>query len=187
MSPLSRDRCRASQPEPTTQGLLRFRGGALRGGQGDIYPWESCGVCVPDPGCRRSRCGPSPSCEASSSRSCTRPSSVEALLNRVSIAWPISASRRYKIPDGKPPNKFALGERCMGRKYALKVSSACAARCYRPDQWGWTPRVRAECCCDAPRRLGPALEMLSRSRVERPLQIAVSAHTYPSDMISVEK
>ena len=29
--------------------------------------------------------------------------------------------RTYKIPDGKPPNKFALDERCMGAKYAHKV------------------------------------------------------------------
>lgn len=33
--------------------------------------------------------------------------------------------RSYKIPDGKPPNKFALDERCMGRKYALKVVAEC--------------------------------------------------------------
>ncbi len=29
--------------------------------------------------------------------------------------------RTYKTPDGKPPNKFALDERCMGAKYAHKV------------------------------------------------------------------
>ncbi|CAH0364469.1 unnamed protein product [Pelagomonas calceolata] len=29
--------------------------------------------------------------------------------------------RTYKIPDGKPPNKFALDEKCMGAKYAHKV------------------------------------------------------------------
>lgn len=29
--------------------------------------------------------------------------------------------RTYKIPDGKPPNTFALGERCMPRAYALEV------------------------------------------------------------------
>ncbi|CAM9810429.1 unnamed protein product [Discosporangium mesarthrocarpum] len=29
--------------------------------------------------------------------------------------------RTYKIPDGKPPNEFALDERCMGRSYAMKV------------------------------------------------------------------
>ena len=28
---------------------------------------------------------------------------------------------RYKVPDGKPLNKFALDERCMGRSYAMKV------------------------------------------------------------------
>ena len=29
--------------------------------------------------------------------------------------------RTYKIPDGKPPNKFALEERCMPRAYAHGV------------------------------------------------------------------
>ena len=29
--------------------------------------------------------------------------------------------RTYKIPDGKPPNKFALGEECKGATYAHKV------------------------------------------------------------------
>ena len=29
--------------------------------------------------------------------------------------------RTYKIPDGKPPNKFALDERCMPRAYAHGV------------------------------------------------------------------
>ena len=29
--------------------------------------------------------------------------------------------RTYKIPDGKPPNKFALGEECKGAAYAHKV------------------------------------------------------------------
>jgi len=29
--------------------------------------------------------------------------------------------RTYKIPDGKPPNEFALGERFMDRAYALSV------------------------------------------------------------------
>ena len=29
--------------------------------------------------------------------------------------------RTYKIPDGKPPNKFALDERCMDAAYAHKV------------------------------------------------------------------
>ncbi|CAM9203488.1 unnamed protein product, partial [Phaeothamnion confervicola] len=33
--------------------------------------------------------------------------------------------RTYKIPDGKPPNEFALGERCMGHRYAMKVVSEC--------------------------------------------------------------
>lgn len=32
---------------------------------------------------------------------------------------------RYKIPDGKPANKFALNEQCMGRKYAMKVVEEC--------------------------------------------------------------
>lgn len=31
---------------------------------------------------------------------------------------------RYKIPDGKPENKFALDEQCMGRTYAMKVRNA---------------------------------------------------------------
>jgi hypothetical protein len=29
--------------------------------------------------------------------------------------------RTYKIPDGKPPNEFALGEQFMNRAYALGV------------------------------------------------------------------
>ena len=29
--------------------------------------------------------------------------------------------RTYKIPDGKPPNVFALGEKFMPRAYALSV------------------------------------------------------------------
>lgn len=29
------------------------------------------------------------------------------------------------MPDGKPENKFALDERCMGRSYAMKVVSEC--------------------------------------------------------------
>merc|ERR1711988_51189 len=29
--------------------------------------------------------------------------------------------RTYKIPDGKPPNVFGLGEKFMGRDYALNV------------------------------------------------------------------
>ena len=29
--------------------------------------------------------------------------------------------RTYKIPDGKPPNVFGLGERCMPRAYAMNV------------------------------------------------------------------
>jgi len=29
--------------------------------------------------------------------------------------------RTYKIPDGKPPNKFALGEKCMSAEYAYGV------------------------------------------------------------------
>lgn len=33
--------------------------------------------------------------------------------------------RSYKIPDGKPPNKFALDEQCMGRNYAMKVVAEC--------------------------------------------------------------
>ncbi|CAN0292757.1 unnamed protein product [Ectocarpus sp. 6 AP-2014] len=33
--------------------------------------------------------------------------------------------RTYKVPDGKPENKFALDERCMGRSYAMKVVSEC--------------------------------------------------------------
>lgn len=32
---------------------------------------------------------------------------------------------RYKVPDGKPENKFALDEKCMGRQYAMKVVSEC--------------------------------------------------------------
>ena len=31
----------------------------------------------------------------------------------------------YKVPDGKPENKFALEEKCMGRSYAMKVVSEC--------------------------------------------------------------
>lgn len=33
--------------------------------------------------------------------------------------------RTYKVPDGKPLNKFALDEKCMGRSYAMKVVSEC--------------------------------------------------------------
>ncbi|KAG5179119.1 inorganic pyrophosphatase [Tribonema minus] len=33
--------------------------------------------------------------------------------------------RTYKIPDGKPPNVFGLGERCMPRTYAMKVINEC--------------------------------------------------------------
>ncbi|CAN0161443.1 unnamed protein product, partial [Hapterophycus canaliculatus] len=33
--------------------------------------------------------------------------------------------RTYKVPDGKPENKFALDEQCMGRSYAMKVVSEC--------------------------------------------------------------
>lgn len=33
--------------------------------------------------------------------------------------------RSYKVPDGKPENKFALDEKCMGRTYAMKVVSEC--------------------------------------------------------------
>ncbi|CAM9806069.1 unnamed protein product [Chrysoparadoxa australica] len=33
--------------------------------------------------------------------------------------------RTYKIGDGKPPNKFALDEVCMPRKFAMKVVSEC--------------------------------------------------------------
>ena len=29
--------------------------------------------------------------------------------------------RTYKIPDGKPPNEFALNEECMGADYAMQV------------------------------------------------------------------
>lgn len=37
----------------------------------------------------------------------------------------VFAFRSYKVPDGKPENKFALEERCMGRSYAMKVVSEC--------------------------------------------------------------
>ncbi|CAM9311869.1 unnamed protein product [Choristocarpus tenellus] len=33
--------------------------------------------------------------------------------------------RTYKIPDGKPPNEFALDEQCMNKAYANKVVSEC--------------------------------------------------------------
>jgi inorganic pyrophosphatase len=33
--------------------------------------------------------------------------------------------RTYKIPDGKPPNRFALNERAMNAKYAMKVVKEC--------------------------------------------------------------
>lgn len=33
--------------------------------------------------------------------------------------------RTYKIPDGKPPNKFALDEKFMGKDYAVKVIEEC--------------------------------------------------------------
>lgn len=36
-----------------------------------------------------------------------------------------SAVGSYKVPDGKPENKFALEEKCMGRSYAMKVVSEC--------------------------------------------------------------
>mmetsp|Transcript_26506 Transcript_26506/g.82818 ORF Transcript_26506/g.82818 Transcript_26506/m.82818 type:complete len:208 (+) Transcript_26506:799-1422(+) len=29
--------------------------------------------------------------------------------------------RTYKIPDGKPPNRFGLNERCMPREYAMQI------------------------------------------------------------------
>lgn len=37
------------------------------------------------------------------------------------LLWDVDARNRYKIPDGKPENKFALDEQCMGRTYAMKV------------------------------------------------------------------
>jgi len=33
--------------------------------------------------------------------------------------------RTYKIPDGKPPNVFGLGERFMDKAYALQVIKEC--------------------------------------------------------------
>jgi len=33
--------------------------------------------------------------------------------------------RTYKIPDGKPPNKFGLNERFMNKTYALGVIKEC--------------------------------------------------------------
>jgi inorganic pyrophosphatase len=33
--------------------------------------------------------------------------------------------RTYKIPDGKPPNTFALGERFMNKEYALTIIEEC--------------------------------------------------------------
>lgn len=33
--------------------------------------------------------------------------------------------RTYKIPDGKPPNVFGLGERFMDKAYALEVIKEC--------------------------------------------------------------
>lgn len=33
--------------------------------------------------------------------------------------------RTYKIPDGKPPNKFALDEKFMDKKYAMEVVEEC--------------------------------------------------------------
>jgi len=33
--------------------------------------------------------------------------------------------RTYKIPDGKPPNVFGLGEKFMGRAYAAVVIKEC--------------------------------------------------------------
>lgn len=33
--------------------------------------------------------------------------------------------RTYKIPDGKPPNIFGLGERFMNKQYALAVIDEC--------------------------------------------------------------
>ena len=33
--------------------------------------------------------------------------------------------RTYKIPDGKPPNAFGLGEKCMPKPYAMKVINEC--------------------------------------------------------------
>jgi inorganic pyrophosphatase len=33
--------------------------------------------------------------------------------------------RTYKIPDGKPPNRFGLGERFMNKTYALGVIKEC--------------------------------------------------------------
>ena len=33
--------------------------------------------------------------------------------------------RTYKVPDGKPPNEFALGEECMGAAFAWGVVRDC--------------------------------------------------------------
>jgi len=33
--------------------------------------------------------------------------------------------RTYKIPDGKPPNTFGLGEKFMGKTYAMEVVNEC--------------------------------------------------------------
>jgi inorganic pyrophosphatase len=33
--------------------------------------------------------------------------------------------RTYKIPDGKPPNTFALGERFMNKEYAVQIIMDC--------------------------------------------------------------
>lgn len=47
-----------------------------------------------------------------------------SLLLLLLLLWSV-ALRSYKVPDGKPENKFALDERCMGRPYAMKVVSEC--------------------------------------------------------------
>lgn len=51
---------------------------------------------------------------------CTRASSV-CFCVAFCFLWDVRARNRYKIPDGKPENKFALDEQCMGRTYAMKV------------------------------------------------------------------
>merc|ERR1711981_944801 len=33
--------------------------------------------------------------------------------------------RTYKIPDGKPPNKFGLDEQFMDKKYAMEIIEEC--------------------------------------------------------------
>jgi hypothetical protein len=43
----------------------------------------------------------------------------------ISIDPSFITARSYKIPDGKPPNTFALGERFMDKAYAMQVIEEC--------------------------------------------------------------